>query len=390
MKTSAASAPVTAWVHPFERIGLGIAPFKVVGYSLEKYQACPGAPIQCGASCDVCGASIMRVCRIQGADGRIFKTGCDCVAKAGDTELSEGLRQERRAWEADQRRQEREAAWVAGAPTRIMREKALLARRHAAAERNATAMAWILEGAAIVAASANVSDFDRAVAEMVYRELTGGEREGITDREWRTLAMGYAAALLPASAHVGADGERVRGLVALYEGGPTIGVDSTYGPSVLAKLRVLEGPQAGAVLVWKTKRHPAPVGAVVTLTGTVERHDAYQGVAQTRVMRCKVAIVNQDRCEEGDRVVVTEAAATGEPAAKPGASVVASQWRSWPLGQVTIKVLSTTRSKCVIQHYDASGAERDTETCDREWVEYAYSKVVEGWQAEGAEPLRLT
>jgi hypothetical protein len=71
---------VTA-IHPFERAGLGSAPFRCVGSYESKYQACHGAPIQPGSSCDYCGQGIMTVFRINSADGKEFKVGCDCVAK---------------------------------------------------------------------------------------------------------------------------------------------------------------------------------------------------------------------------------------------------------------------------------------------------------------------
>jgi len=71
-------------VHPFEQAGLGIAPFKLVGTFVSKYQAIPGdpnCPIQPGSSCDYCAQGIMLVCVIRGADGRDFKVGYDCAAK---------------------------------------------------------------------------------------------------------------------------------------------------------------------------------------------------------------------------------------------------------------------------------------------------------------------
>ena len=71
-------------LHCFERANLGKAPFQFIGYSEAKFQAHPGAPVRAGASCDYCGQSIMGVCHIQGADGRKFKVGCDCVRKTGD------------------------------------------------------------------------------------------------------------------------------------------------------------------------------------------------------------------------------------------------------------------------------------------------------------------
>lgn len=68
-------------IHPFERAKLGMAPFRCVGWYESKYQACHGAPIQPGSSCDYCGQGIMLVFRITSSDGKEFKVGCDCVAK---------------------------------------------------------------------------------------------------------------------------------------------------------------------------------------------------------------------------------------------------------------------------------------------------------------------
>ncbi len=73
--------------HVFERAGLGKAPFRYVGMTESKYQACHGAPVQPGSSCDYCGQGIMYVCEILSADGRRFKVGCDCVARTGDAGL---------------------------------------------------------------------------------------------------------------------------------------------------------------------------------------------------------------------------------------------------------------------------------------------------------------
>ena len=71
-------------VHAFERAGLGKAPFRCVGFEVRKFQACPGAPVQAGGSCDSCGQAITLFCWIKGSDGCRFKVGSDCVAKTGD------------------------------------------------------------------------------------------------------------------------------------------------------------------------------------------------------------------------------------------------------------------------------------------------------------------
>lgn len=70
--------------HKFERAGLGVAPFRFVGTYEAKYQACHGAPIQPGASCDYCGTGISRVFVVKDSTGKEFKVGSECVRHTGD------------------------------------------------------------------------------------------------------------------------------------------------------------------------------------------------------------------------------------------------------------------------------------------------------------------
>lgn len=83
---------MTNQIHCFEKAGLGVAPFRVVGFYVKKYQACQGAPIQPGTCCDYCGTGIMNVYEIKSSDGRLFKVGCDCVAKTADKVLTDGVK----------------------------------------------------------------------------------------------------------------------------------------------------------------------------------------------------------------------------------------------------------------------------------------------------------
>jgi hypothetical protein len=98
------------WVHPFERSGLGKAPFHVSGFEVKTYQAHPDAPIQPGSSCDYCGTGIMNVCWIKGADGRKFKVGIDCVRKTGETALLAAARMAARTERARISREKNAAA----------------------------------------------------------------------------------------------------------------------------------------------------------------------------------------------------------------------------------------------------------------------------------------
>lgn len=86
-------------LHPFEKAGLGRAPFRCIGFFESKYQAIPGdpsCPIQPGSMCDYCSAGIMNVFRIKSADGKEFKVGCDCVAKTYDACAKTELEREAR------------------------------------------------------------------------------------------------------------------------------------------------------------------------------------------------------------------------------------------------------------------------------------------------------
>ena len=69
--------------HKFEVAGLGVAPFRFIGMS-ENAITYPDGTTQAGGSCDYCGTGIRLECHVQGADGRRFKVGCDCIAKVGD------------------------------------------------------------------------------------------------------------------------------------------------------------------------------------------------------------------------------------------------------------------------------------------------------------------
>ncbi len=106
-------------IHVFEKAGLGIAPFKCVGMTVMKYQACQGAPVQPGGSCDYCGTGIMNAFQIVSSDGKCFKVGCDCVAKTGDA----GLRKQVN----DIERKRREATRYTKAKTVLVELNELLA-----------------------------------------------------------------------------------------------------------------------------------------------------------------------------------------------------------------------------------------------------------------------
>lgn len=79
-------------VHKFEKAGLGKAPYTYTGFEARTFQACPGAPIQVGGSCDYCYTGIINTFYFKSADGKTFKVGSDCVKKAGDAGMVKSVK----------------------------------------------------------------------------------------------------------------------------------------------------------------------------------------------------------------------------------------------------------------------------------------------------------
>jgi hypothetical protein len=67
-------------IHPFEKAGLGKAPFRFVGME-EKVITHPDGTTQAGGSCQYCSTGIRYLFNIKSADGHTFHVGSDCVAK---------------------------------------------------------------------------------------------------------------------------------------------------------------------------------------------------------------------------------------------------------------------------------------------------------------------
>lgn len=83
-------------VHKFEKAGLGKAPYSFTGGQTMTFQACSGAPIQPGGSCDYCGTAIMQAFWFRSADGKSFKVGSSCVNKSGDAGMIRIVKTEER------------------------------------------------------------------------------------------------------------------------------------------------------------------------------------------------------------------------------------------------------------------------------------------------------
>lgn len=81
-KSSERVTPPADARHKLERAGFGPGPYRFIGQEESKFQACHGAPVQPGTSCDYCGTGIIDTYWFKSAAGVVFKLGSDCMAKA--------------------------------------------------------------------------------------------------------------------------------------------------------------------------------------------------------------------------------------------------------------------------------------------------------------------
>jgi len=118
---------MTTAMHPFERAGLGKAPFRYVGIEAQEIShgervigSVGGCQVttQPGGTCAYCGHYIVNMFMVESAEGRRFHVGCDCIRKVNDSGLVE-------ACKADQKKAKTERALA-----RIAAAKAALADAH--------------------------------------------------------------------------------------------------------------------------------------------------------------------------------------------------------------------------------------------------------------------
>lgn len=165
-------------IHPWEKAGLGTAPYRLLGMERKVYQASPESPVQPGGCCDYCSQGIHYQFFVGSADGKRFKVGSDCIGRVYDTGAPI-VRQADRLLKAEKRRQKAAA-----------RQAALAARE---AQNAGTAEAWLqangLAGAwAIYSGPASTAYEERTIADIVGKLVRYGS---ITER-----TADYARALL--------------------------------------------------------------------------------------------------------------------------------------------------------------------------------------------------
>ena len=158
-------------VHPFEKAGLGKAPFHFVGLT-ENFIVHPDGSTQAAGCCDYCHTGIRNEYHIRSTDGNEFVVGCDCVEKLdrADNRLVADVVAAKNARERQIRRAKADAEqaerWERERPAREARFAEIEARQ---AKEKAEKEAWLAvaipQSAWLAEAlEANSSDFARSVA----------------------------------------------------------------------------------------------------------------------------------------------------------------------------------------------------------------------------------
>jgi len=259
-------------IHPFEKAGLGKAPFTCVGVHENVYVTAGGAHKQPGGCCNYCGTGIQYEYEIVSADGAKFVVGSDCVARVGDVaefrETRLKFARDRRAMKAQVRRAIRQAVW----------DK----------EREERKANWKI---ANKATADKVTDYDGSNEYLISMKLFALENGYITnnmaDAIERTFEFEERKELIrQRSKHIGNEGERFKKVMAKITASKLIGYNEFYYPPVPRVLVKLE-TESGDQLVWWTSRGYQIDEEFAPVSFTVKGHDEYDGVKQTIVTRVK-------------------------------------------------------------------------------------------------------
>jgi hypothetical protein len=280
------------WVHPFEKAGLGKAPFTFTGLQRVTFQAAPGAPVQVGGSCDYCATGIVLHFFIRSSDGKSFKVGCDCVAKTGDRGLIKATKQGKKELLATEKNVRQEAS-------RAQRRKDTQAARAERALVSVEAQKEILAQLYTIGNIDPTTDQPTATngtwAERTARDLSDKIRNGIilsdpqrglVDRMWEEhQARGRMC-------HLGKPKQRLEldAILVKVTGTP---IDRGWRSSTRFtwNFRDLDGN----ILVWfteslgalhKPENHGGKIQ--VKIKGTVKSHGEWDGKPQTILDRVKI------------------------------------------------------------------------------------------------------
>ena len=266
--------------HPFEKAGLGKAPFSCTHVSQNLFYL-PDGTCKAGGCCDYCGTGIRWEFWIKGsiAGAKQFKVGCDCVAKTGwgiegfekvRTDNAKVRRQEGAEKRAEKRREERKA-WID--------------EQHAnrAVERAEATKVWREANSALAARFDGYTGANSFMISMI-------ERLGY----WGTLSIkqteaaeSFFAALDRAevarltSKHIGNIGDKVTLTITVER---IVVLETSFGRNYIT----IAVDQNGNTLTYKGLIDIGAKGDTTTIKATIKDHTVYNDVQQTIIQRPKV------------------------------------------------------------------------------------------------------
>lgn len=261
-------------IHPFEKAGLGKAPFSCTGVS-ENVFALPDGTNKAGGCCDYCGTGIRWEFWIKGsiAGAKQFKVGCDCVAKTG--------------WGIDRflevRAEHTRARRQAGAQKRRESRQAQLAAERAqkATERLEATQAWRDANSALVtrlAAYAGTNEFLLSANQNIVQwgKLTDRQVEAVESCFTVIDRQEFARAN---SQFIGEVGDKVTMTITVER--IIVLKSEFYGDNYIT----IAHDESGNVITYKGRSDIGSKGDIVIIKATVKEHTVYNGVKQTVVQR---------------------------------------------------------------------------------------------------------
>jgi hypothetical protein len=263
--------------HPFEKAGLGKAPFSCTGVTENVWENGDGTT-KAGGVCDYCGTGIRWEFWIKGsiAGAKQFKVGCDCVAKTG--------------WGIDRflevRAEHTRARPQAGAQKRRDARKAQIEAERAqrAAQRLEATQAWRDANSALVARLETYSGNNEFLRGMIQNLAQWGN---LTARQAEATESCFAVidrleAARANSQHLGAIGDKVSLTITIEH---IIVIEGFYGTTFIT---IASDEQGNAITYKGAGRTIGCKGETLTIKASVKEHTVYNGVKQTVIQRPKV------------------------------------------------------------------------------------------------------
>ena len=263
--------------HPFEKSGLGKAPFSCT-HVTENVFTLPDGTSKAGGCCDYCGTGIRWEFWIKGsvAGAKQFKVGCDCVAKTGwgiDRFL------EVRAAHTRARREEGVAKRRAARQAQVAAERA-----QRQADRLEATQAWRDANSAVLArltAYEGSNEFLRSFT------ATLAQWGALTPRQLEAVESCFAVidrteAARANSQHIGNVGDKVTLTITVER--IVVLKSEFYGDNYITIAR----DEQGNTITYKGRVNLGEKGDTNTVKASVKEHTVYNGIKQTVIQRPKL------------------------------------------------------------------------------------------------------